>query len=288
MNTRPLLTLLALALISCAGAYGTETEEEDMNVKDYRSLFDNVPTPRSSGAKPVAVIPVEAKQGPWTGNQNLGSSRIWDPAAVGRQTIFKMPEWGMPQVWTVSLGIDTEQAQWTGTAAFDFTASVIFGVGGTTQQIELDWSNGSTLIVPANAIEVVARTYSDSGVAHAAPDNVRLSVQVARGSIGVPSATRTLRFTLAPGISDYYRIPNFARYVMILNGPSTILPAYDPQVLYWFQSGRPGFLVSEMAGNMLVNLGGVIPIPATARYMRVNNTSAASTVTPVLVFGLAY
>lgn len=260
--------------------------------KDYEALYASVPRAKP-GVKAVPVIVADPKIGPWTGNQNLGSTRVWDPDALGRQTIFKMPEWGMPQVWTVSLGLDSTGSNWDGVASFDLTAEVVIGVGGTTQLVELDWVAGSCLIVPANAIEVVARLYTDSSNnIYSNPGNIHLSAMVARGSVGVPSATRSFRFAVdnAVGSSATMRIPSFAKWMSVINGSNTgagQTSAYAATMRYEFLTGSGGNIVTEMYGDMLVNLGGVVPIPATARYFKVWNASAAFCY-PVLTFGLAY
>lgn len=258
--------------------------------KLYEVLLNDYPSAKTRKA-PAAVTPVETRHGPWTGNQTLGSSRLWDPATMGRQTIFKLPEWGMPKMWTVSLGIDTTQANWGGLHAFDLTAEVIFGAGGTYQTVELDWVDGAAITVPASAIEVVARLYTNTNIPFVNPQDVRLSVQVGQGSTGVPSATRTFRMqcnSMVP--TTAVRIPNFARWFSILNASNLAtgqLSAYSAQIEYLLRTGAAGIEVVRLTGNMLPFHSCVIPIPASARYFLVNNTGA-TTAMIAAVFGLAY
>lgn len=259
--------------------------------KLYDVLIDDYPSAKTRMA-PTPVSPVDTRHGPWTGNQVLGASRFWDPATIGQQTIFKLPEWGMPKMWTVSLGIDTTQAVWVGPTAFDLTAEIIFGSGGSHQSIEVDWVNGSSISLPASAIEVVARLYNDTHIPFASPSNVRLSVQVGHGAIGVPSATRSYHiFCRSMTSSTPIRIPPFAKWFSILNTSRLNLgqlSAYAAQMEYAL-STAPGGLnnVARIYGNMLPFHSCIIPVPATSRYFIVTN-GGASDCNLTAVFGLAY
>ena len=263
-----------------------------MSLKDYRRLFENVPVPKVGG-RPVGaqpVVPIEPMKGPWSGNQNLGSSKVWDSSLIGNQTIFKLPEWGMPKIWTLSLGIDPV-SEWNALSSFDMTATIFFGAGGTSQTIEMDWVNGSSIILPGNAFEVLARLYSDANTPAVAPDNIRLSVTASQGSLGTPSASRTFKYAVANGGNTTpKRIPNFAKYMIVLNASNTGVgqtSAFDATVRYEVIPGTAGGTVFQMYGDMLYNVGGVMPIPAMGRYIRIWNASAAICY-PVVVFGLAY
>lgn len=257
-----------------------------MAFKSIYRLFENVPVAPSKNG-PMPVVPVEARSGPWTGNQGLGSARTWNPSLVGRQSIFKMPEWGMPRVWTVSLGIATPANVYSDGTLFDVTGTIIFGAGGATQTIEVDWIQGACVLLPANTIEVVASLHDQASVY---TDEINLSVLVAQGSVGVPSATRTVFASIPAGTSTVVIVPPFAKWFSVLNASVLALgqtPSNSASMLYDIAGSATTGNLAYIYGNMLVEFGGVIPIPALARVIRVTNLSAADAFVR-LVFGLAY
>lgn len=268
-----------------------------MGIKEYQQLYHNVPVSPGNRPPPV-VVPIEPKIGPWTGNNNLGSAAPWVPSALGTQTIFKMPEWGMPRIWTVSLGIFKPSE--AGNNAYDFTAQVVFGVGGCVQYLEMDWINGAMVQVPANAIEVVARQYKDQYTGHVpgiTTDAINLSVMVAHGTVGVPSATRSFEFYLDVAGSGantaFIKIPPFARYFIPVQGYQGNGLVTDSNAEFtqtgsnWPGGGGPTVL-TQTTGDTLYNFGGVTPLVPMAKYVLVSNLSAANILSGVLVFGLAY
>lgn len=271
-----------------------------MALRDYFRLFDNVPVKRSAEG-PIAVIPVEAKNGPWTGNQNLGSSRVWTIASLNRQTIFKMPEWGMPRVWTVSLGLRTQGEVAAGNQC-EFTAELVFGSGGTTQQVDLDWVTGSSISVPANTLEVVARQMSPLSLAVPGnpPPTIELSVMVAHGAIGTPTATRTV---YTPNLdafgggntSTIMRIPPFAKWFTpfsVYLAAAGYTDAFSANMVYQQTAdSNANVLCSTITGAQLYNCGSIVPVVGLAKYLRIDNITPAAPNTGFwggIVFGLAY
>lgn len=258
-----------------------------MGIRDYLPLIESMPVPKGN-TKAALVTVVEPRIGPWTGNMNLGSQRLWTPSELGTQTIWKNPEWGMPCMWTLSLGIDLRNAVVAMGSRLDMIATIVFGAGGTTQQIECDWLTGTSISLPGNAFEVIAR-FGDNAPASI---GVVLSVLAAKGAIGVPSATRTLRYLVpASTTAAYQAIPNFAKWVSIVNFSDLAVPelsAYSADAEYVFNAANGGTVLGRMRGDMLVNLGGVIPIPSGSRYFTVTNLNAAEALSVNAVFGMAY
>ncbi len=205
----------------------------------------------------------------------------------------------MPRVWTVSLGIFKPEE--TGNNAYDFTALISFGVGGCVQLVEVDWVNGAMLQLPANAIDVVARQYNNQPpgyVIGATSDGIELSVTVAHGAIGTPSATRSIHFylesTAVPASAyTFIKIPPFARYFIPVQGyqGNGLVTGADIEYVQcgssWAGGGGPTVL-TQTKGDTLFNFGGVVPLVPMAKYLRVANASAADVVSGVIVFGLAY
>lgn len=268
-----------------------------MSLKEYRELYDNVPVDPRRRPPPV-VVPIEPRIGPWTGNNNLGSVSKWVPSALGTQTIFKMPEWGMPRVWTVSLGIFKPEE--LGNNAYDFTAEVVFGVGGCAQSLEMDWVNGAMVQVPANAIEVVARQYKDQYTGHVpgiTTDAISLSVMVAHGNVGVPSATRSFEFyldVLGSGANRVFiKIPPFARYFIPVQGYQGNGLVTDANTSFvqtgsnWTGGCGPTVLTNTL-GTSLGDFSGAIRLVPMSKYVMITNLSAANVLSGSLVFVLAY
>lgn len=188
-------------------------------------------------AEPSASVYVQpARHGIWSDSNNFGAEVAFDPDQDNRQRVIKLPEWGEPVVWTVSLGIDYTEEAWPqvgpgGQRGFEIVGEVTYGVGGATQTIEVDWLQGTTFSVPANAISVDA--FYDfpfdpsEGPRTQQPRDIRLSVLLGRGgsSSGV-RPTRSARLLdgsplthldneqLAPSPA---RVPKFGKRVFLLS-----------------------------------------------------------------------
>jgi hypothetical protein len=176
---------------------------------------------RTPGAQSAMSI-VPSRTGPWTGNNNLGIERAFAPDADNHQTILKMPEWGFPEVWTLSLGLtyDEHLSALTIGAAFGIVAELQFGSGGCIQFAEVDWLQGTTLSLPMNALNVVAsydifldRDPDEPDPGFELPNGIRLRATLVRGAHGRTHATRTYRGLTAP-------IPPFAKSLKVF-------PAYE-------------------------------------------------------------
>lgn len=256
---------------------------------------------RPAGAPaPSHVITEEPKTGVWSSNNNLGYEVAFSPNADNRQTILKMPEWGFPQTWTISLGIvDATPIDAINFNGRNITAIIEFGVGGTTQTIAVDWKQGSVITLVTNSINVIAE-YANIDVA-AGEGDFKLSVQVCRGNraSNVLAPTKTLVVTsdvppgnipvgavleaalLAPGERTFVDIPAFATAIHIV---PAIVPAAAGSVnkLYTATSvfqivsgfGLGSLNIVSMDGLNLLAADGLIPIFGSAKGLVINNNSA--------------
>jgi len=144
----------------------------------------------------VSVYAQPPRHGIWSDSNNFGAEIAFDPDQDNRQRVIKLPEWGEPVVWTVSLGIEYTEEGWplggpAGQRGFEVVGEVTYGVGGATQTIEVDWLQGTTFSVPMNAISIDAR-YAlpfdpSEGPRTQQPLDLRLSVLLGRG--GTASGT---------------------------------------------------------------------------------------------------
>ena len=245
-------------------------------------------TPPASSA--MSIIP--AKVGPWTANNQLGIERHFAPDTNNEQTILKLDEWGFPEVWTLCLGInDYSFSPNPDPIAFDITASVQFGCGGVIQEVEVDWLNGSAIVLPMNALNLVARYAQFSGSeggASSIPDNLRLRANIVRGALPHARPTRTIYTAENQTVVE---IPKFAKSVFIAPGLS--LPGIRSFAFYGdgsyvrFMSNEttvigscPAYLTSQFVSyidftNELVGGPMWIPIPAFARFIQYEDSGAS-------------
>jgi hypothetical protein len=136
---------------------------------------------------PTASVYVQpAPHGIWSNNNNFGFELAFGPKRSNRERIIKLPEWGEPATWTVSLGIDFSENAWLGiTRGFDVIAEVAYGVGGATEVVLVDWLAGTTFSVPMNALSIDAFwAFPETAGYSQAPSDVKLRVLLARGSRG--------------------------------------------------------------------------------------------------------
>lgn len=154
-----------------------------MNPHKYRHLVSEHPE------IVMAVPPMPGSEMPWSGSNNLGNVVDFSPNTDNRQTILKLDEWGPPEVWTLTLGIDNP-GDWSnfnnppGTNLYNFEATAIieFGVGGATQTVEVDWIAGTEISFPMNAISVICE-YDEifTTLNMLPPPGLRLSAMLGRG-----------------------------------------------------------------------------------------------------------
>jgi len=235
------------------------------------------------------------RKGVWSGKNQLGVELPFQLDANRMQTIFKMDEWGFPEVWTLSLSVKSSDVVQDGTVtlhagqAFDIVGEVSFGSGGIVQTFEVDWVEGTIFSLPMNAINIRAR-WSDLATFFgiAPPPNVRVSVIASRGGIRHARATKTTVFNevvpagafLGAG-APFSPIPAFAKSLIVANGFGGVATdLYSASTFLEFflnDSSGPGNLaVLSIPGNFLAPIAASsVPIPANARYWSIRNAGAA-------------
>jgi len=215
----------------------------------------------------------------WDGNNELGQEQAFAPDASNRQTVLKMGVWGPPQTWTLSLGINkvADVAQRWGV-----TAEVITGVGGATQTRLVDWVQGTTVVVMANAVQVNAIWRFDFA-GDVRPTDARLSALIAQGNNtdSLPTLTQELIRTnpLAPaGQAAPAEIPRFAKYLTVSNNLNAL--GLDPATLYRFTPLPNTVNVdANWTAAQILASGNRIPIPPTSRYLIGSNAGLADGMT---------
>lgn len=217
------------------------------------------------------VVPVEPRLGPWSGNNNLGQQvrmRPPGPVASAGVTVLKMPETGFPRMRTVSLWLDFDEAGLTEGVGFALYGSIIAGVGGTTQQFEVDWQNGAMFSIPFNAVEVTAHWDFLNGDI---PRNFNVRAMMGDGGKPYCLPTRTIQGStvLAGANGTPIRIPAFSTTMRVLNGLSVTMPGvFDSSVSVRFLDNPAG----TPYGQIPANADGVA-IPNRARYAQLVNGS---------------
>lgn len=282
LMTHRLFALLFLLLPSCASHY--PIDKEDMSdFEDERFLYEDDFESRARGSNKAPpgriVYPIEPRKGPWSANSQLGQSQGFDPDSNNRQSIIKLDEWGMPEVWSVMLGISFTDDN-PDLRRFAVTAELTVGSGGDSQKVLVDWKNGAVVNLPMNALDVIA-LYETSG-SNEPPSDLRLSVTMAKGSLSGRSPTLT-ESNFDEGVPDpafTRRIPDWVTHLTILPnelGDSTRLYGATVNVQFF---GGPDATVTNQVGQVLATdmrdassyaLG--IPIPNGARFVRVDNLS---------------
>lgn len=171
------------------------------------------------------------RKGEWSNSQELGQTQAFGPDENNRQVILKMEPWGMPKTWCISLGM---QFTPTDDMNFQVVAEILTGAGGTVQQLEVDWQNGTRFAICGNTIQIAARydvALPDDAVGPnlIVPPDLRLSATVGEyAGTAFPQPTRTVALYLEgtedttkvpifPGSrSQYVRIPPYATTVSLI------------------------------------------------------------------------
>lgn len=230
------------------------------------------------------VFPIPMRNNPlWSGNSELGAQADFAPDSNNRQTILKLEEWGEPRVWSVMLGIAYSPALLSDTSFFDLTAEIQAGVGGVTQEFEVDWGEGTLFSCPFNALSVIAKYTVIGGTVLQVPSDLKLRASVGRNEHNNPSSpTRSITtpsipagtFTTTPLI-----IPKFARRLTPLSSFGLSAP-YAATTSYLWQNNPTipstigSFTGTEFAASFGAN---GIPIPTDARALIVNNAAGIAT-----------
>jgi hypothetical protein len=162
-----------------------------------------------------------AKTGFWAGNNSFGNKTLFNPSLMSRQIVGKLPEWAWPQIWTVQLGVQNYPDPGFNGNLF---AEIEFGSGGTTDTVEIDWAQGTSISLPMNAANVYV--HWDTGP-NLTPPNVDLNVDctfVLGTKRGLPP-TRKISKVLVSG-PGFSLAANGAMLLMAASGATLALPKY--------------------------------------------------------------
>jgi len=212
-----------------------------------------------------------------------------------------------PRLTVVSFGFEFLQMPPTSTfeepdddsRAQGVYAQVFFGSGGSTQQIDVDWAQGSQIVVPAQNILVrwnvddLQALFGDFDDVPYIPITGQFSVQIARGAAPTAQGSRTIFINqdeIEPGESVVVRIPPFAsrvwplgRVAQLLNLGVTMQLLTDPE--------GDGILVEQATAVMHANpstFGLGMKIPHGASFVRILNGSIVELNRLSLCFQLYY
>jgi len=247
----------------------------------------------------VSVFVQPPLHGPWTNSNNFGAEVAFSPGEDSRQRIIKLPEWGDPVVWTVSLGIDYTEEDWPNVGAvrgFEIVGEVSYGVGGATQVIEVDWIQGTTFSVPMNAISVDAAYIFPfdvgAGPGPQQPLDLRLSVLLARGgsSTSIPP-TKLAKLLDGSSLASLgnnqrvdppARIPKFGKRLFL---QSAVTPARFSEFvsgnnfIQFFSAPDVAASAALVATTRITStvLHGGVPVPPFAKYVTVENAGGGIT-----------
>lgn len=232
------------------------------------------------GDSGVSIIP--AKQGPWTGNNQLGIEREFQDNTEARQSILKMDEWGFPQVWSVMLGMTFSDP----VAEFSVIAEVECGVGGAIQTFEMDWNQGATFSCVANALNIVA-VYSETT---SVPEDLRLSAIIGHRSLNGNKPTRTVNVRQPNAPADQLvviAIPKFAYQMTVI--PRANTSPFDAAITYeMFTADGSGGSLASFTGDVLASpYGGTVRIPGGANVLNMDSSNPLKATQCALVFDLA-
>lgn len=221
------------------------------------------PIAQQRGGVPLVGM-VVPRNGGWSGDNQLGRQQPYGPDNRGRQTILKMDEWGPPEIWTVSLYLTQAIEDFNG---FGVTAEIGFGVGGSTQVVKVDWVNGCQISLPMNAINVMA-IFEDVDITTEG-QGLQLGVQLCRGARGgqdLPRLTMA-EFVEATSVNVQYRIPNFAKNIVIVPDEAVGFASFYSADLrvQLFSGNNAGGLHTTAAADGTRTVAGQIRLPVTGQ-----------------------
>ena len=194
------------------------------------------------------VAPVEQRRGIWSGSNELGYYLEIEGSTDLRKSVLKLSEWGMPKIWTIMLGVDTNNVNFLTTpTVFGLIAELAAGAGGTTQEVEVDWVNGTCVSLPMNALSVIVRYDQELAGIPVDYGTLRTRVTLCEGVRpgGIPPI-RTLHNSgsaIASGsFTQYVEVPAFARKLAVYT-------LGDQQNILFNPANRLYFTANHSQGN---------------------------------------
>lgn len=257
----------------------------------YRDDFESRARGEEKAPPGKTVYPVEPRQGSWTGNVQLGRSVQFAPDANNRQTVLKLDEWGMPQIWTIMLGInDNSLTDDLLGGRLSAIAELDIGVGGASQKVIVDWKQGTVISAPMNSVNVIAQYDTSQGT----PGDLEvfMTVTISRGThpTGVgPTLTKSLSGSNLGSFNDVLvDIPAFATH---LQGYRFDLLSNDPLVaannIHFFGVAGSATPIAVIPADELHSFGPAgIPIPNGAKFVILESANVTTMPTIFTLGGL--
>lgn len=269
--------LLLVGEVCCSPSVEPEPESDMTRrvvVYDHppRAL-DYANPPRATHSRVYSEPPTD---GWWKGSNQLGQGVAFQQNQNNRQRILQMPEWGPPDRWTISLGVEFGD-DLDANHVFEAQGNIKFGVGGAQNQVDVDWVTGTTLSVVANTITIDA--VWTALTVNGPPANVRLLAEVCRGNSSyLVSATNTVATGSIAAAATFgpRRIPNFARRVHVLPLTGSFSNAYNPANFLRFSGDSVGTTSSgAIFGDTLKEqVGSGVVIPGQSKFWLLTNNDA--------------
>jgi hypothetical protein len=257
---------------------------DDFTLRALRHQAKQVP-----GTLPVFPLPL--RHHPlWTGNNSLGFevplSEDATETSILERTVLKLDEWGMPEVWTITLGTNFTPSLDNDNQAYALEGIIEYGSGGAVDDFVVDWTNGTVIRLNMNAVSVKLRgTFGDpaGGPGSIIPPGLAARVLLSRGALpGLPP--QVTRFAIGQaGVLDpsfgAAKVPKFGKSFRPFGTTNAAADAMFAVGNYWqfySTSGSGGTLVGSIRAPDAVNYlggGGGIPIPFPARQVAFLNTT---------------
>lgn len=272
MSRRPLLPPRAAVLPPVFAAAVTHPMVDDFSMRAARMRERVAPSIASVFSLFKRTDPM------WSASNELGGEVAFAAAANSRQMVLKLEEWGVPEVWTVTLGIVYDVNESLPTSSFNIVAKLDLGAGGAVQEVEVDWKEGTVVSATMNALTVTA-VYQDPPTD--VPPSLRLRATVSRGTVSSARPQRSFLSSVAPAANTtaLISIPKFAKSVSPIAFqaapaiPFTNASPTDPLVRYLFLSNAE--VVGSFTGAEWANFAPTgMPIPPNARFMAALNGTA--------------
>lgn len=228
------------------------------------------------------MFPLPMRNHPlWSGNSELGGEVPFAADANNRQMVLKLEEWGEPQVWTCMLGLVYSPALLSTTSFFDLTAEVVAGVGGVTQQFEVDWGEGTQFSCPMNALNITARYTVIGGTTLQVPADLRLRASLGRkplSNVSPPTRSITTEVIAPAAVSTAILIPKFARRLTPLASFGLSQPYLSTLGYLWQNNPAIPSTIGSFSGSEFAASFGAngIPVPTDARAIIVSNQGGAN------------
>lgn len=223
---------------------------------------------RKGSPQAQTVFAREPANGPWSGSENYG--RLVEPYKLEVLSDTKIPilqiaEFGAPKVRTVTLGWRNDP----NSSYYRLIGGISGGVGGATQEFEVDWKQGISFSFLFNAIQVTAQLLDNKpgGFGPTIAEEMGLVVSIGDGTV-INRPTRSYYAEVTAGGSSGVQIPPFANKLKILNYGTG--DPYASGHTITFNDG--GYTIGTYPSSIDLCVQNGIPIPMGGRNVVFNNT----------------